>query len=64
MDEVEIGKSGLKGWRATVADAVAPPVAKRSPLREDQIRALIGMTFLALSIVYVVGAIRDIVANR
>ena len=64
MDEVAIGKSGLKGWRATVADVVAPAAAKRSPLREDQIRALIGMTFLVLSIVYVVAAIRDIIANR
>jgi hypothetical protein len=63
MDEVAIGKSGLKGWRAKVADVVAPPIAKRSPLREDQIRALIGMSFLVLSIVYVVGAIRDIVAH-
>jgi hypothetical protein len=64
MDEVAIGKSGLRGWRATVADVVAPPVAKRSSLREDQIRAAIGMTFLVLSVVYVVGAIRDIVVNR
>ena len=64
MDEVAIGESGLKGWRAKVADVVAPPVAKRSSLREDQIRAVIGMTFLVLSIVYVVGAIRDMVAER
>jgi hypothetical protein len=64
MDEIEIGKSGLKGWRHTVADVVAPPVAKRSPLGEDQIRALLGMAFLVLSIVYVVGAIKDIIAQR
>ena len=64
MDEVAIGKSGRRGWRATVADVVAPPVARRSPLREDQIRAVIGLTFLVLSIVYVVGAIKDIVSNR
>jgi hypothetical protein len=48
------GQAGLQGWRRKVADGVAEPVAERSRLNEDQIRALIGATFLLLSLTYVV----------
>ena len=50
----DIGEAGLQGWREKVADAVSEPIAKRAPLREDQVRALIGGAFFALSVVYVV----------
>lgn len=61
MDNTAIGRAGLKGWRSTAADAVAPRVAQRSGFTEDQVRAVIGGVFLLLSIVYVVKALRDVV---
>ena len=48
------GREGLIGWRARVADAVAGPVARRTPMQETWLRALVGWTFVALSIVYLV----------
>ncbi|WP_217914707.1 hypothetical protein [Miltoncostaea marina] len=46
------GREGLIGWRARVADAVAGPVSRRTPLREPWLRALVGWTFVVLSVVY------------
>ena len=54
----KVGHAGLQGWREKVADGVAGPVAKRTPLREDNVRAIIGATFLVLSVIYLVNAIR------
>ncbi len=56
MDAVSFGKAGLQGWRARVADAVAGPVARHSPLTDDQVRAAVGALFLVLSVLYVAGA--------
>ena len=42
----QLGAAGLQGWRAKAADAVAEPLAQRSPLAEDQVRAAIGGLFL------------------
>jgi hypothetical protein len=50
----QIGTAGLQGWRAKVGAAVAPPVARRTPLDEEQVHAIVGATFLALSVLYVV----------
>lgn len=61
MDNVAVGTAALKGWRSKVADVVATPVAKRSPLSEDQVRAVVGAAFFVLAAVYVVGAVRRIV---
>jgi ADP-ribosylglycohydrolase len=58
MDAVAVGKAGLQGWRGKMADAVAEPVARRSGLTHDQVRAAVGAIFLALSVLYVVGAAR------
>lgn len=58
MKAKEAGKAGLAGWRETVADKAAPPVAARTPLDEDSIRAAIGGLFFVLSVVYVVGTIK------
>lgn len=55
--------AGLRGWRSSVANAVASPVAKRSSLQEDQIRAAVGAVFLVLSIVYVLGALKDVLRS-
>ncbi len=48
-----MGQAGLQGWREKVADAVAEPVAGRTPLRAEQVRAALGAVFFALSAVYV-----------
>jgi hypothetical protein len=53
----ELGHTGLQGWRRKVADGISQPVAKRAPLEEDQVRAVIGAAFFALSVIYVVKTI-------
>lgn len=58
MDTLSMGKAGLQGWRAKVADAVAQPVSKHSPLSDDQVRGLLGAAFFALSAVYVLGTVK------
>lgn len=49
----ELGQAGLQGWREKVADGISGPVAERSPLDEDQVRAAIGAVFFVLSVLYV-----------
>ena len=49
-----VGQAGLQGWRAKVADRVAPAASDKTPLSEDQIRGLIGAVFFGLSVMYVV----------
>ena len=49
-----IGTAGLQGWRRKVGDAVAEPLAQRTPLASDQIKAAVGALFFALSVMYVV----------
>ena len=58
MKARDAGKAGLAGWRVKVADRAAPPVAARTPLDEDAIRAGIGALIFVLSVVYVVGTIK------
>lgn len=58
MKAKEAGHAGLAGWRTTVADKAAPPIAQRTPLDEDTLRAAIGGLFFVLSVVYVVGTIK------
>ena len=58
-----VGFAGLSGWREKVADAVAPPVANRTPLDADTVRAAVGALFLALSLVYVAKSLKAIVAE-
>jgi len=48
-----VGKAGLTGWRIPVADKLAGPVSGRTPLSEEQVRAIVGATFFALSAYYV-----------
>jgi len=60
MDRTKIGTAGLTGWRTKVADTVATPVARRSSFSEDDIRAVVGIAFLVLSVIYVVGSLRRI----
>jgi len=64
MDAMAVGRAGLQGWRGKVADAVAAPVARRSGLSDDQVRAAVGALFLALSVVYVVNAAKQLASAR
>jgi len=63
METKNVGLAGLRGWRGSVADAIASPVAKRSSLGEDQIRAVVGAIFLLLSLMYVLGALKDLLGG-
>ena len=49
----ELGQTGLQGWREKVADGISPSVARRAPVAEDQVRALIGAAFFILAVIYV-----------
>lgn len=53
-----IGTAGLQGWRRKVGDAVAGPLAQRTPLSSEQVRAAVGALFFALSVMYVVKTVR------
>jgi hypothetical protein len=59
MTTVELGKAGLQGWRAKVADVMGPVVARSTPASENQARAAIGALFFVLSVVYVVKTVRQ-----
>lgn len=52
-----VGRAGLAGWRAKVADVVAPPAAKHGPASEDQVRAFVGGAFFVLSVYYVIATV-------
>lgn len=51
-----LATAGLQGWRAKVGDALAEPTSRHTPLEPDQVRAVVGATFLALGLVYVAKA--------
>ena len=53
----EMGQAALPTWRGAIADRVASPAAKRTPLSEDQVRAAVGAVFFALATFYVVSTI-------
>jgi hypothetical protein len=56
----ELGHAGLQGWREKVADGISQPLAKRAPLEEDQVRALVGAAFFVLAVVYVIKTISEV----
>ena len=62
----ELGQTGLQGWREKLADGISPPVARRAPLEEDQVRAVIGATFFIADGVQTVaaGALRGLNDTR
>jgi hypothetical protein len=61
MEAKSVGQAGLRGWRASVANAVAPRVSQRTGMSEGRVQALIGLAFLALSVMYVVKSARELV---
>jgi hypothetical protein len=48
MEKERLGEAALQGWRAKAADALAPRVARVTPLSERQVRAALGVVFLGL----------------
>ena len=55
----ELGHAGADaGWRKKVADGVAVPLAKRTPLSADLVRAGLGLVFVGLSVYYLLGTAR------
>ncbi|HEV2724006.1 MAG TPA: hypothetical protein VGV10_05185 [Thermoleophilaceae bacterium] len=66
-DVTHLGQAGLQGWRAKAGDLAAPALAGRTPLSEDQARALVGVLFFALSVMYVaktIGIVSRELRNR
>ena len=57
----QLAHAGLTGWRKAIAERVAPPAASRSPLSEEQVRAVIGAAFFLLSLYYVATTIARMV---
>jgi dsRNA-specific ribonuclease len=57
LNVTEMGKVGLTGWRGRAADVVARPLAERSKLVEDLVKAFIGAIFLAYTIYRLVRAL-------
>ena len=57
----QAGQAGLQGWREKVADTIAEPLANRTKLDEDQVRALIGATFFVLAVIYLANALKELV---
>ena len=54
----QLGQTGLQGWREKVADGIAEPVARRVPMNAEQVRAMLGALFFALSVAYVIKTVR------
>jgi hypothetical protein len=57
----DIGHAALTGWRKLVADTVAPRAASRTPVSEDQARAIVGALLFLVSFYYVTSTIVRIV---
>jgi hypothetical protein len=55
----DLGQAGLQGWREKVADGISQPVANRAPIKEDQVRAIVGAGFFVLALIYVVKTISE-----
>jgi hypothetical protein len=60
----QAGQAGLQGWRGKVADGVAEPVSNRTPLSEDQVRALIGGVFFVLALLYVAKTVTELIRQQ
>jgi hypothetical protein len=59
----QLGQVALVGWRKKVADVTAPPVAKRGPVSEEQVRAIVGAILFAASAYYVISTIVRLVST-
>jgi hypothetical protein len=53
VDWRKLGEAGTgHGWRKQVADRATNPLASRLPLGIREVRAVLGLVFLALSLSY------------
>ena len=59
-----LGHHALHGWRGRVADTVAPPVARATPVNEEDVRAAVGFGFISLSVLHVVRTFRSWITSR
>jgi len=57
VDRVELAETALVGWRGLVANGLAEPLAARSSMSQDQVRAILGAGFFAVSLYYVVATL-------
>jgi hypothetical protein len=53
-----LGEANLKGWRGRVARPIASAVSDRTRASEQDVRALIGLAFLAMSIYLLASTVR------
>ena len=60
MNVKDVGNAALTGWR----EKAAGPVARRAPLRDDHVRAALGLLFLALTLRHLVETARRLAARR
>lgn len=58
MDATNLGRAGLVGWRRHVGERAAPAIARRTRLTVEQVEALVGAVFLALTVRRLVSMIR------
>ena len=54
MKVKDVGNAALVGWREKAAE----PVARKAPLRDDYVRAAIGLVFLGLTIRHLAETVR------
>lgn len=57
-------EAGLLGWRERLAQRLAEPLSRRTPLTADQIRAILGAAFFIKSALYLVRVVRRALKNR
>ena len=50
MDTVKLGQAGLVGWRRRVGERIAEPVSRRTRLEFEQVLAIVGVVFFALTV--------------
>ena len=54
MKVKDVGNAALVGWREKAVD----PVARRAPLRDDYVRAALGLLFLGLTLRHLAETVR------
>ena len=58
IDATALGRTALVGWRQKVANGVAKPLASRTGVSDEAVRAAVGALFFALSLYYVASTVR------
>ena len=64
MKRTQTLEAGLVGWRERLARKIDKPVAKRTPLTVQQVRAILGALFFVKSALYVGRSVRRAIKNR